>query len=77
MYQRLAGEVESRNVETRSYYSVEQLRKKPLSTTEDVAREDQILVYLQIDITKQNFEDGSAAAQADESFINQKLVRLK
>ena len=70
LYQRLAGEVESRNAETRSYYSVEQLRKKPLSTTEDVAREDQILVYPQIDITKQNFEDGSAAAQADESFIN-------
>lgn len=77
LYQRLAGEVESRNAETRSYYSVEQLRQKPLSTTEDVAREDQILVYPQIDITKQNFEDGSVAAQADESFISPEVGKAQ
>lgn len=77
LYQRLAGEVEARNAETRSDFSVEQLRKKPLSTTEDVAREDQILVYPQIDINKTDFSDGNSAATLDESGISQEAGKAQ
>jgi hypothetical protein len=42
-YQRLAGEVEARNVQTRRDIPPDQLRNLPPSTTEDVARERQIV----------------------------------
>lgn len=45
LYQRLAGEVESRNVEKRYLMSEEKRRKNLLKSTEDVAREDQILLF--------------------------------
>ena len=70
LYQRLAGEVESRNAEKRSRFPMETLRVSPLSTTEDVAREDQILVYPQIDITQTDFSDGNSAANADRNFFS-------
>ena len=43
-YKRIAGEVESRNVEHRLNMTPEERRNKLLSETEDVAREDQILM---------------------------------
>ena len=43
LYERLAGEVEARNATTRLLLSAEKRRKKSLESTEDVAREDQIL----------------------------------
>lgn len=42
-YQKLAGEVESRNVERRMNMSPEQRRQTLLSQTEDIAREDQVM----------------------------------
>ncbi len=45
LYQRLAGEVESRNVETRFMMTEEKRQKTLLSATEDVAAEDQILLF--------------------------------
>ncbi|MBC8437138.1 hypothetical protein H8D85_02320, partial [bacterium] len=44
LYQRLSGEVEARNVENRSWMSIESKRKSLFQNTEDVAREDQILL---------------------------------
>ena len=43
-YQRLAGETEARNVQTRANMSNEDRRALLLSETEDVAREDQIIL---------------------------------
>ena len=43
-YKRLAGEVESRNVETRSRMSDSEKQNSLLASTEDVAREDQIFI---------------------------------
>ena len=43
-YRRHAGEVESRNVQKRMGMTAEQRRAKTLAETEDVAREDQIVV---------------------------------
>ena len=43
-YKKLAGEVESRNVETRIMKSAEERRTSLLSSTEDVARKDQIFI---------------------------------
>ncbi len=45
LYQRLAGEVESRNVEKRYGMREEKRRQTLLEATEDVAREDQILLF--------------------------------
>ena len=44
-YRRLAGEVESRNVEERSKMTPEERRASLTSETEDVAREDQIFLF--------------------------------
>ncbi|MBQ6694328.1 MAG: hypothetical protein IJN24_05605 [Bacteroidaceae bacterium] len=44
-YRRLAGEVESRNVQTRMGMSEEERRASLAKETEDVAREDQIFIY--------------------------------
>lgn len=43
-YKKLAGEVEARNVQTRTNMSPEQRRQTLLSQTEDIAREDQIIL---------------------------------
>jgi hypothetical protein len=45
LYQRLAGEVESRNVEKRFAMTEKKRRETLLEATEDVAREDQILLF--------------------------------
>ena len=52
LYQRLAGEVESRNVEKRYRMSEEKRRKTLLEATENVAREDQILLFPEEPITR-------------------------
>jgi len=44
IYKKLSGEVEARNAVERMNYSVEERRQTLLSETEDVAREDQILL---------------------------------
>lgn len=44
-YQKLAGEVESRNVQERMYMTSEERRKSLAAETEDVSREDQIFLY--------------------------------
>jgi serine/threonine protein phosphatase PrpC len=44
LYQRIAGEVESRNVESRANLSLEERRTQTLQSTEDVSREDQIFL---------------------------------
>ena len=43
-YKRLAGETEARNVQTRANMSMDERRATLLSETEDVAREDQIIL---------------------------------
>lgn len=45
-YGRISGEVESRNVEARAGMTPEARRSKPLSSTEDVSREDQITLRI-------------------------------
>ena len=70
LYQSLVGEVEARNAEERSNYPVEKLRKRPLSTTEDIDRENQIIVYPQIDITLENFGDGNSIIEGKENYIS-------
>ena len=44
-YQRLAGEVESRNVQARMNMTDQERREKLLADTEDVARKDQIFLF--------------------------------
>lgn len=44
-YQKLAGEVESRNVQTRMKMTPEERRQTTLQETEDVSREDQIIFF--------------------------------
>lgn len=61
-YQRLAGEVEARNVETRMGMTPEQRRATTLQETEDVAREEQIVLFeagvqQSISITPKDIED--------------------
>jgi len=45
IYQSLAGEVEARNAQKRIGMNAEQRKAKMLAETEDVAREDQIIIY--------------------------------
>jgi hypothetical protein len=44
-YKKLAGEVEARNVQKRAEYTPEQRRERTLQETEDVAREDQVVIF--------------------------------
>jgi hypothetical protein len=44
-YKKLAGEVEARNVQKRAEYTPEQRREITLQETEDVAREDQVVIF--------------------------------
>ncbi|MCF0245185.1 MAG: ATP-binding protein, partial [Bacteroidaceae bacterium] len=52
-YRRLAGEVEARNVQSRMYLSDEMRRRSHASQTEDVPRDEQIVIY----------RDGAAEAE--------------
>jgi len=53
IYQRLAGEVEARNVQTRMAMTPEQRRETLLSETEDVARDEQIVLFDSVGIQMQ------------------------
>ena len=45
LYRRLAGEVEARNVQTRAKMPMSERRVKPISRTEDVSRDNQIMMF--------------------------------
>ena len=53
-YQRLAGETEARNVQTRANMSMQERRATLLSETEDVAREDQIILMNGLGLSESN-----------------------
>jgi DNA repair protein RadC len=53
-YKRLAGEVESRNVEKRKDFTPEQRRQTLLQETEDVARQDQIFLEQNLGVSESN-----------------------
>lgn len=53
-YERLAGEVEARNVEKRMGMSAEERRASLASETEDVSREDQIFLDHDVDFSKKD-----------------------
>lgn len=69
-YERLAGEVESRNVQTRMDYTPEQRRTSLLEETEDVSRDEQIILFQKQGNGKtakgaiQLLEDGNAIIHA-------------
>ena len=51
-YKRISGEVEARNVESRIKMTPEQRRNTTLKETEDVAREDQLLLFPEEQMTE-------------------------
>ena len=57
-YRRLAGEVESKNVEKRIFYTLEERRQLLLSATEDVRREDQLLIFNDVLAEKNGESEG-------------------
>ena len=73
-YRRLAGEVESRNVEERAAMTDEQKRNTLLSSTEDVARKDQIFIFR--DIKKMEDELRFSAVQIDPA-VRQEMDTIK
>ncbi|WP_062057373.1 LPD23 domain-containing protein [Aquimarina longa] len=60
IYLSVVGEVEARNIETRHKLSVEERKNSPLSVTEDIAREDQVIL-----------ETTKAASNTDNSNQNE------
>jgi hypothetical protein len=58
-YHRLAGEVESRNVQSRMSMTEEERRSRLASETEDVAREDQIFLYMGANPFSRSEDNGS------------------
>lgn len=68
LYQSAAGEVEARNVEARRDMSMEERAKKTLASTEDIAREDQIL--LESSLSRQ-----MSTGQQSFSFNNDELLQ--
>nr|MCR4819301.1 hypothetical protein [Fretibacterium sp.] len=71
-YEHLAGEVQARNVETRMNMTAEERRQKMLSETEDVSREDQIVLMDALDGGESFSQtDTSAPAQMTESEVDE------
>lgn len=64
-YQRVAGEVESRNVQARLGMKLDERLKKPPFETEDVPREDQIVLWQRDQRQTQNNEDNLRIARPD------------
>lgn len=62
-YQKLAGETEARNVQSRLAMTPEQRRESLASETEDVSREDQIFLY-------QSFKSGKEGKVRGATIIN-------
>ena len=55
-YKRLAGEVESRNVQSRMDLDAESRKEKLLQETEDIAREDQIILFRALEQSNQELQ---------------------
>lgn len=70
-YRRVAGEAEARNVQTRSGMDSEAKRQTPLSETEDVARDEQILRF---DNATMAQEKGGTAKGAVETLEDGRVV---
>ena len=81
-YERLAGEVEARNVEHRAYIPYWLRRLMTLESTEDISRDDQIILFRDIskaavseskapsrEVKEQSHDDGRAK-KADDLFDN-------
>ena len=65
-YQRLAGEVEARNVSARLNMTPEERRKSLAESTEDVARKDQILLGVgDVSFSLRDMADGKESGAAD------------
>ena len=79
-YQKLAGEVESRNVQERMYMTSEERRKSLAAETEDVSREDQIFLYGETginEIVSPAEMDESAKAERGNRLMNAPAVDVK
>lgn len=79
-YQKLAGEVESRNVQERMYMTSEERRKSLAAETEDVSREDQIFLYGETGINEMVSPaemDESAKAERGNRLMNAPAVDVK
>ena len=78
LYQRIAGEVEARNVQTRMKLSPEERKKKLLSETEDISREDQFEIekYLNGDIQLQQEMSSSGVYETPNGFVYKGNVYL-
>jgi hypothetical protein len=63
-YQKIAGEVEARNVQTRMDMTPEQRRQTTLQETEDVAREDQVIFF-----------DTNLSPRQQKSKNNQEIIK--
>ena len=63
VYNRLAGEVEARNVESRYNMSEKKKRQSLASETEDVAREDQIFIYDSMGANSMNIDATDTATK--------------
>lgn len=84
-YRHLSGEVEARNVERRMKMTPEERRTSLASTTEDVAREDQIFLYDNLDVAGRDArisesaeEDGTTEGgeAANQSRVDELVARL-
>ena len=67
-YERHAGEVEARNTETRSNWGEKRRRRTPLDTTEDIARDEQIVgrIYPK--------RKSSNSRKSGNSFVSDELI---
>lgn len=81
VYIRLAGEVEAHNVEARYNMSEKQRRNTLASETEDVAREDQIFIYDNLDennsLTRFRFEERPALIKSYDAAIDNRTFRFQ
>jgi len=66
-YERIAGEVEAQNVEKRLGLTPEQRRQSLLEETEDVAREDQIIIQNSFDGLENAIDNGTVKLQAENN----------
>ena len=65
VYERLAGEVESRNVEARMNMSEQERRETLLADTEDVSRKDQIFLFNNLRESQRAFARAANSVQND------------
>lgn len=81
LYHNAAGEVESRNVQNRMNLTPEERRERLLAETEDVAREDQVVIMNAFDVANDSNEDDrirfavSGNYQSRNSIVTEALVK--